>query len=280
MHEILHALRTHSVGLNCGRWDYIFSTIKRRRRDASAVMPDRAQITMDKGFLRAYSELLIQTCHRRGVHAMGGMAAQIPIKNDPAANDAALARVRADKLREVRAGHDGTWVAHPALVPIAREIFDAEMPGKNQLDKARTDVSVGPAELLAVPEGTRTSQGLRHDVKVSVQYIEAWLRGIGCVPLYNLMEDAATAEISRAQVWQRLSFGSTLDDGKLVLDETTFRALVDDELASLRTELGEARYDAGRYEEAKTMFVELSVAKDFAEFLTLPAYERLLGEGA
>ncbi|RYZ60780.1 MAG: malate synthase A, partial [Proteobacteria bacterium] len=202
MHEILHALRTHSVGLNCGRWDYIFSTIKRRRRDASAVMPDRAQITMDKGFLRAYSELLIQTCHRRGVHAMGGMAAQIPIKNDPAANDAALARVRADKLREVRAGHDGTWVAHPALVAIAREIFDAEMPGKNQLDKARTDVSVGPAELLAVPEGTRTSQGLRHDVKVSVQYIEAWLRGIGCVPLYNLMEDAATAEISRAQVWQ------------------------------------------------------------------------------
>ena len=279
MHEILHELRTHSVGLNCGRWDYIFSAIKRRQKDPSAVMPDRAQITMDKGFLRAYSELLIQTCHRRGVHAMGGMAAQIPIKDDAAKNEAALARVRADKQREARAGHDGTWVAHPALVPIARAIFDAEMPGKNQLDKLRLDVKVNPGELLAVPEGTRTSQGLRHDVKVSVQYIEAWLRGIGCVPLYNLMEDAATAEISRAQVWQRLQFAAPLDEGTLVLDETTFRALVDAELAQLRIELGPERYDAGRYEDAKRMFVQLSVAKDFEEFLTLPAYDRLLSEG-
>ncbi len=279
MHEILHELRTRSVGLNCGRWDYIFSAIKRRQQDPAALMPDRAQITMDKGFLRAYSELLIQTCHRRGVHAMGGMAAQIPIKGDAAKNEAALERVRADKQREARAGHDGTWVAHPALVPIARAVFDAEMPGKNQLDKLRDDVHVNPGELLAVPEGTRTSKGLRHDVKVSVQYIEAWLRGIGCVPLYDLMEDAATAEISRAQVWQRLAFGASLDDGALVLDEAAFRILVDEELALLRGELGAERYDAGRYEDAKRMFVELSVAKKFEEFLTLPAYAQLLSEG-
>ena len=226
MDEILHELRAHSSGLNCGRWDYIFSFIKKRADDPAAVLPDRAQVTMDRAFLRAYSLLLIQTCHRRGVHAMGGMAAQIPIKDDPAANEQALARVRADKLREVTDGHDGTWVAHPALVAVAREIFDAHMKGPNQLDRLRDDVKVTRDDLLRVHEGTRTDAGLRHNVRVGVQYIEAWLRGNGCVPLYNLMEDAATAEIARAQVWLWVRYGVALDDGSVVTAER-LRAVID-----------------------------------------------------
>ncbi|MGH7280730.1 MAG: malate synthase A, partial [Polyangiaceae bacterium] len=198
MHEILHELREHSAGLNCGRWDYIFSFIKKLGKDPARLMPDRAQVTMDKGFLNAYSQLLIQTCHRRGVHAMGGMAAQIPIKNDPDANAIALGKVREDKLREVTNGHDGTWVAHPGLVPVAREIFDQKMPTHNQLGRLREDVSISQKDLLEVPKGTRSEEGLRHNARVGVQYLAAWLRGEGCVPLYNLMEDAATAEISRA----------------------------------------------------------------------------------
>ncbi|MGH7751916.1 MAG: malate synthase A, partial [Gemmatimonadales bacterium] len=200
--EILWELRDHSAGLNCGRWDYIFSVIKKFRSRSNWIFPDRIQVTMDKPSLKAYTELVIHTCHRRGIHAMGGMAAQIPIKGDAAANDRALAKVRADKLREVSAGHDGTWVAHPALVPIAQEIFDAHMPGPNQIHVKRARVSATARDLLQVPEGTITEPGLRTNVDVGIQYLEAWLRGVGCVPIYNLMEDAATAEISRTQVWQ------------------------------------------------------------------------------
>ncbi len=278
MDEILHELREHSLGLNCGRWDYIFSFIKKQSHLASAVLPDRGQVTMDKGFLRAYSELLVRTCHRRGAHAMGGMAAQIPIKNDPAANEAALAKVRADKLREVRAGHDGTWVAHPALVPVAKEIFDREMPGKNQLDKLRQDVTVSAADLLGIPQGTRTDVGLRHNIRVGVQYIEAWLRGVGCVPIYNLMEDAATAEISRAQVWQWLHYGAELE-GRGKLDLPGLQKAVAEELLQVRAEVGDARFAEGRFEAAKDIFLALSTAERFTEFLTLPAYETLLREG-
>jgi malate synthase len=267
MHEILHELRQHSAGLNCGRWDYIFSFIKKRANEPGAVLPDRGQVTMDRGFLRAYSRLLIETCHRRGVHAMGGMAAQIPIKDDPVANDAALAKVRADKEREVTDGHDGTWVAHPGLVPLAKAVFDANANMKtapNQIDVTRPPSNVGQAELLAIPEGTRTEAGLRLNVRVGVQYIEAWLRGQGCVPLYNLMEDAATAEISRAQVWQWLRHRADVDGAPLTLER--YRAVLDDELA---------RFSGGRFDEARRTFDRLCTAETFPDFLTLAAYERI-----
>jgi malate synthase len=275
MDEILHALREHSAGLNCGRWDYIFSFIKKHRNDASAVIPDRSQVTMEQHFLRSYTQLLIKTCHRRGVHAMGGMAAQIPIKNDPAANEAALAKVRVDKQREVRDGHDGTWVAHPGLVPIAKGIFDEHMKGPNQIDNKRDDVHTTAADLLTIPQGTRTEAGLRHNLRVGVQYLEAWLRGFGCVPLYNLMEDAATAEISRSQIWQWIHHKATLDDGQPVTAER-FRHALDEELAALRDTLGATRYDDGRFAEARMLFERLSTAEEFEEFLTLPAYDMLL----
>ena len=273
MDEFLYELRDHSSGLNCGRWDYIFSFIKKRSTDPAAVLPDRSQVTMDKGFLAAYVKLLIKTCHRRNVHAMGGMAAQIPIKDDPAANEAALEKVRADKLREVKAGHDGTWVAHPGLVPVAKDIFDAHMPGQNQLGVKRDDVHVTPDDLLQVPEGPRTDAGLRHNVRVGVQYIEAWLRGNGCVPLYNLMEDAATAEISRAQVWQWLHHKVTVD-GK-VIDSDAFARIVGEEMQRIRGEVGDARFNGGRFPEARDMFVRLSTAPKFEDFLTVPAYDLL-----
>jgi len=276
MDEFLHELREHSAGLNCGRWDYIFSFIKKRAFDPAAVLPDRSQVTMDKGFLAAYVKLLIKTCHRRGVHAMGGMAAQIPIKGDPAANDAAFEKVRADKLREVKAGHDGTWVAHPGLVAVARDIFDAHMPGPNQLGVLREDVHVGQADLLLVPEGTRTDAGLRHNVRVGVQYIEAWLRGNGCVPLYNLMEDAATAEISRAQVWQWLHHKATVDGTPF--DKDRFARVVEEEMQRIRGEVGDARFNGGRFPEARDLFVRLSTAATFEDFLTLPAYDLLATE--
>ena len=277
MDEILHALREHSAGLNCGRWDYIFSFIKKHRNDAAAVIPDRSQVTMEQHFLRSYTQLLIKTCHRRGVHAMGGMAAQIPIKNDAAANEAALAKVRADKLREVTDGHDGTWVAHPALVPIARAIFDEHMTTPNQIaSKPRTDVRVTAADLLAVPTGPRTEKGLRHNIQVSVQYLEAWLGGNGCVPLYNLMEDAATAEIGRALVWQWLRYGATLDDGR-TLDVARFRDILGEELAALEKSVGPSRWREGHFVAARELFEKLTVQETFEEFLTLPAYELLLG---
>ena len=263
MDEILSELREHSAGLNCGRWDYIFSFIKKRANDPAALLPDRGQVTMDKAFLNAYVQLLIKTCHRRGVHAMGGMAAQIPIKDDVAKNDEAMAKVRADELREVTNGHDGTWVAHPALVPIALEVFDAHMKGKNQLSVLREDVQVTKEELLAVPAGTRTEAGLRHNVRVGVQYIESWLRGLGCVPIYNLMEDAATAEISRAQVWQWIHHQAPLDDGTVVSPDR-FRAIMAEEMAP---------FSGGKFQEARGLFERLSLAPRFEEFLTVPAYE-------
>jgi malate synthase A len=273
MDEFLWELREHSAGLNCGRWDYIFSFIKKRANDSTAVLPDRGQVTMDKGFLASYVALLIKTCHRRGVHAMGGMAAQIPIKDDPAANEASLARVRADKLREVAAGHDGTWVAHPGLVPIAKAVFDEHMPAANQLGVKREDVNVTREDLLRIPEGTRTEAGLRHNVRVGVQYIESWLRGNGCVPLYNLMEDAATAEISRAQVWQWLHHGATVDGQPLT--QAHFIRVVEAEMGRVREEVGETRFKAGRFVEARELFVRLSTENVFEEFLTIPAYDLL-----
>jgi malate synthase len=274
MDEILHALREHSAGLNCGRWDYIFSFIKKLQADPTFLLPDRGQVTMNKAFLDAYSRLLIQTCHRRGVHAMGGMAAFIPIKGDPAANEKALAQVREDKLREVKNGHDGTWVAHPGLVPVARAIFDEHMKGPHQLDNLRTDVKVGEAELLKVPRGTRTEEGLRHNIRVGVQYMAAWLDGLGCVPLYNLMEDAATAEISRAQVWQWIHHGATLEDGRQVTPEL-FRQEFAEEMARLEQEGAPQRYGVEQFARARQLFERLSTTPTFEEFLTLPAYEAL-----
>ncbi|WP_257458339.1 malate synthase A [Archangium lipolyticum] len=278
MDEILYELREHSAGLNCGRWDYIFSFIKKLQGDPKFVLPDRGQVTMDKAFLHNYSLRLIQVCHRRGVHAMGGMAAFIPIKSDPAANEAAMAKVRADKSREARDGHDGTWVAHPGLVPVAREIFDQHMPGPNQLAKKRPDVNISEADLLAMPEGSRTEEGLRHNIRVGVQYIAAWLGGLGCVPLYNLMEDAATAEISRAQVWQWMHHRVPLADGKPVTPER-FRQVLAEEMKRIESEGATERYGAERLEEARVLFEKLSTAPRFEDFLTLPAYEALVSHG-
>jgi malate synthase len=279
MDEILWELRDHIAGLNCGRWDYIFSFIKVRRADPRAVLPDRSQVTMDQGFLRAYATRLVATCHRRGASAMGGMAAQIPIKNDPDANETALAKVRADKTREVRAGHDGTWVAHPGLVPIAREIFDREMPGANQIDVARENAGSTEADLLAVPPGTRTEAGLRTNLRVAVRYLEAWLRGVGCVPLDHLMEDAATAEISRAQVWQWIRHGAELDDRRVVT-EALVRELLASERDGLRQAVGELAFERGKYAEALELCEALVFSRHFEEFLTIPAYEHLLDPAA
>ena len=273
--EILYEMREHIVGLNCGRWDYIFSFIKRIGKQARFLTPDRAAMTMGAGFLRAYSLLVIKTCHRRGAFAMGGMAAQIPVKNDPAANEAAFAKVRADKEREAKDGHDGTWVAHPDLVPVADEVFDRLMPQANQLDKQRADVNVTRDMLLEVHQGERTEAGLRENIRVGVQYIEAWLRGRGAVPLYNLMEDAATAEISRAQIWQWLYHKAKLADGREVTPDL-FKSVMADEMAKVRAALGDEVYRKGRFAEAEKLFSDMSLASKFEEFLTLPAY-RLLG---
>ncbi len=264
MDEILYELRDHSAGLNCGRWDYIFSFIKKFNQNPAFVLPDRASVTMDKPFLKSYVELLIHTCHRRGIHAMGGMAAQIPIKNDPAANDAALEKVRQDKLREVKAGHDGTWVAHPGLVPIAREIFEKHMPDNHQLGNLRNDVRVKAADLLAVPEGAITEKGLRTNLDVGVRYLESWFRGVGCVPLYNLMEDAATAEISRTQVWQWLRHKAKLSDGRTVTSDLV-QALLKEELASMDPSC----------KPAAELFFEMTTRQTCPDFLTSIAYERL-----
>src|ERR1700752_3225923 len=271
MDEILWELRDHSAGLNCGRWDYIFSFIKKFAEDPNCVMPDRGQVTMTTHFLRSYSLLLIETCHRREIHAMGGMAAQIPIRDDPPANEAAMEKVRADKEREAGDGHDGTWVAHPGLVPVAKEVFDREMPQLNQIARKRQEVHVTAGDLLAVPEGTITETGLRQNINVGIGYIEAWLRGTGCVPLYNLMEDAATAEISRAQIWQWIRHGAKLDDGRVV-DAALCRAALDEELEKLPY----AR-NIGSYEDAANLFRELVEASSFPEFLTLPAYDMITG---
>ena len=274
MDEILYELREHSSGLNCGRWDYIFSFIKKFRHRRDFVLPDRALVTMDRHFLRSYVDLLIRTCHRRRAHAMGGMAAQIPIKSDPVANDKALDKVRQDKLREVRAGHDGTWVAHPGLVPVAQRVFDDHMKRPNQLDQRREEVRVTARDLLTVPDGPITEAGLRVNVDVGIQYLEAWLGGAGCVPIYNLMEDAATAEISRTQVWQWLHHGATLQGGQTVTVELV-RRITAEELDKLRKSLGAGRFDGGRFTLAARLFDELMTGTDFADFLTLKAYDYL-----
>jgi malate synthase len=276
MEEILYELKDHSAGLNCGRWDYIFSSIKTLRNDPGFVLPDRGQVTMAAPFLRSYTQLLIKICHRRGAHAMGGMAAQIPIKDDPVANESALDKVRADKLREVREGHDGTWVAHPGLVQVAQDVFEREMPGPHQIARLREDVEVTASMLLEPPAGTRTELGLRHNIRVGVRYLESWLCGQGCVPIYHLMEDAATAEISRSQVWQWLRHGAALEDGQRVTRALIQRLMVE-ELGRVRLEIGERRFDGGRFDEAAALFERVATADDLEDFLTLPAYEALIG---
>jgi malate synthase len=277
MEEILYELREHSAGLNCGRWDYIFSCIKKFRNRKDFILADRNLVTMVSPFMRAYSLLLIKTCHKRGAFAMGGMAAQIPIKNDPTANEAALAKVRADKEREASDGHDGTWVAHPGLVAIAKEAFDKVMKTPNQIHKKRDDVNVSAKDLLNFqPRGPVTEAGLCTNINIGIQYLGAWLAGAGCVPIFNLMEDAATAEISRAQIWHwiRSPLG-ILDDGRKVTREL-FRDLVPQELEKVRQLLGDKGFATGKYPEGARMFEELTLAEDFVEFLTLPAYDYLI----
>jgi len=266
MDEILYELREHSSGLNCGRWDYIFSFIKKFRTRLDFVLPNRAQVTMERHFLASYVELLIQTCHRRGIHAMGGMAAQIPIRNNIAENERALEKVRQDKLREVRAGHDGTWVAHPGLVPVAKEIFDEYMPKANQISTTRKHRSVTAQDLLTVATGDITEQGLRWNIDVGLQYLHSWLKGQGCVPIYNLMEDAATAEICRAQVWQWVRHGAKLEDGREVT-----RKLVADILAERKEQLPAGE----RLTLAAEVLQDLMTSQAFPEFLTLACYDFL-----
>jgi malate synthase len=273
MDEILWALRTRITGLNCGRWDYIFSYIKTLRKHSDRVLPERGQVLMTVPFLKMYSELLIRTCHRRGAFAMGGMAAQIPINNDAAANEAALAKVRADKLREVTAGHDGTWVAHPALVAVACQVFDAHMPAPNQLDKARLDVVPSRETLLAPSAGTITRAGFEANIEVCLRYLAAWLDGLGCVPIHHLMEDAATAEISRTQLWQWLHAGKLRFDGTATPIDF---ALFDATLATVRQRLAATPMPGqSRVSRAAELLGELTRADTLADFLTLAAYPDL-----
>ena len=272
MDEILYELRDHIVGQNCGRWDYIFSFIKKFRRYPEFVLPDRSEVTMTCHFLRSYSQLVIKTCHRRAAYAIGGMAAQIPIKNDPEANERALAKVRADKEREVRDGHDGTWVAHPGLVPLAMEIFDEHMPGPNQLDRLLEDVHVTGADLLQVVKGKITETGLRDNINVAVQYMAAWLGGNGCVPLNNLMEDAATAEISRAQVWQWVRHATgVLDEGRNITYDL-FKSLLREEMDKIREQVGDSAFENGHYRRAAQLLDKITQQDAFSPFLTSVAY--------
>ena len=275
MDEILYELREHLAGLNCGRWDYIFSCIKKFRNLPEFIYPDRAQVTMTTHFMRQYSLLAIKTCHRRGAHAMGGMSAYIPVKNKPEENERAMGQVRADKLREAGDGHDGTWVAHPALVPIAMQVFDEAMSTPNQVSRLRDDVHVTADDLLAVPDGTITEQGLRLNISVAVQYLAAWLGGSGAVPINNLMEDAATAEISRSQVWQWIRHPrGVLDDGREVT-LPLFTQLLEEESAKIKAAVGEQAYVSGRYDEAQRLLSDLTTSDEFVEFLTIPGYEHL-----
>ncbi len=278
MDEILHELRNHITGLNCGRWDYIFSYIKTLRNHKQFVLPDRAQVGMDRDFLKAYSERLVEVCHKRRAHAMGGMAAQIPVKNNPAANDAAFEKVRADKLREAKAGHDGTWVAHPDLVPVAMEVFDAEMPKKHQIHSKRAYKRISDEALLSPHSGTVTEAGIRTNISVGVQYIAAWLCGRGAVPIHNLMEDAATAEISRAQIWQWLRHKAqvSMEDGSTsIMSADLFDRLNSEELDKIKNALGREAFIAGRFPEAAKLFEKTATSIDLPEFLTLPAYDIL-----
>jgi len=279
MDEILYELREHSAGLNCGRWDYIFSFIKKFSGDSSFVLPDRAQVTMTTHFMRSYSKLLIKTCHRRGVHAIGGMAAFIPIKTDSVANQLAIDQVRADKEREATDGHDGTWVAHPGLVAVAKEVFDKKMPLPNQIERKLDDVHVGADDLLQVPSGEITEAGLRQNIAVGICYLESWLRGVGCVPLFNLMEDAATAEISRAQLWQWIHHHACLVDGREV-DILLCSEMVKEEVEKIAESVGERRFSDGKYLDATTLLLDLIQPDQFVEFLTLPAYDQLRTVGS
>lgn len=275
MDEILHALAQHSAGLNCGRWDYIFSAIKTLQGDPNRVFPDRTSVGMTQPMMRAYARLAVQTCHRRGVHAMGGMAAQIPIKGDPKANDIAMEKVRQDKLREVQDGHDGTWVAHPGLVPVAMEIFDKFMPEKNQISRACDEHRIAAEDLLQAPQGERTEAGLRHNINVGIQYLAAWLDGNGCVPLHHLMEDAATAEISRAQVWQWRRHNAALSDGRIV-DTALVQAIIQDEIDTIKVEVGDDAFASGSYMQAKALFCDMVFEDTMTDFLTLAAYPALI----
>ena len=274
MDEILYELRDHSAGLNCGRWDYIFSFIKRFAAHPEFVMPDRATVGMDRHFLRSYSQLLIKTCHRRGAHAMGGMAAQIPIKDDHVRNVEALAKVHADKARESKDGHDGTWVAHPGLISIARAEFEANGSAESRLQVMREDVEVTAADLLEVPIGEITEAGLRQNLNVGILYLDAWLRGLGCVPLYNLMDDAATAEISRTQVWQWIRHGSRLDDGRRI-DADLVREVMTEEVDSIRRTIGDVAAANSKLDSARNLFETLITSDVLPEFLTIPAYEHI-----
>ncbi|MCO5547647.1 hypothetical protein L7F22_001098 [Adiantum nelumboides] len=279
MNEILYELRSHSAGLNCGRWDYIFSYIKTFRRHPDRLLPDRIQVGMSQHFMKSYTELLIQTCHRRGVHAMGGMAAQIPIRDNATANETAMALVRADKLREVKAGHDGTWAAHPGLISLVMDVFDANMTSANQIEsRKREEVIITEADLIEKPRGVRTLDGLRLNTRVGIQYVEAWLKGTGSVPLYNLMEDAATAEISRVQNWQWIRYGAVLDGESVPIrvDKALFARVVSEELARVEAKVGTDRFKKGRFLEAAHMFAYQCTAPQLDDFLTLEAYARVV----
>ncbi len=272
LNELIYELKDHIVGLNCGRWDYIFSYIKKFRNHKNFVVPNRDQVTMTTPFMAAYSNLVIQVCHKRGIHAMGGMAAQIPIKNDPEANAKALEKVRVDKEREAKNGHDGTWVAHPALVEVALKEFDKHMPAANQIDNKREDVLVSEADLVELPQGSITEAGIRKNINVGILYIEAWLRGNGAVALYHLMEDAATAEISRTQVWQWLHNEVTLEDGR-TFNLDLFEELFNSELSKLLKSVDPTKIQETKFSEAIDLFKALIVQKDFEEFLTTRAYK-------
>ena len=274
MDEILYELREHSAGLNCGRWDYIFSFIKKFRNRPDFVLPDRSLITMDRHFLRSYVNLLVPTCHKRGAHAMGGMAAQIPIKNDPIANEKSLSKVQDDKEREAQAGHDGTWIAHPGLALIAMDAFNKVMPEANQLKNLGEDVNITAHDLLQVPSGDITESGMRTNIRVDIQYMEAWLMGNGCVPLYHLMEDAATAEISRSQLWQWIHHEAKLNDGRKISVDL-FDKWLEEEMKVIQSEIGETRFCSGKFGEASSLFSKMIKKDEFDEFLTLPAYNYL-----
>ncbi|MEM9932064.1 MAG: malate synthase A [Bacteroidota bacterium] len=272
MDEILYELREHSAGLNCGRWDYIFSYIKKLGKRADFLVPNRAQVGMTAPFMAAYSKLVIQTCHKRGVHAMGGMAAQIPIKGDPEANQAAIEKVRQDKIREASNGHDGTWVAHPGLVGVAMEVFDEYMPEANQIHKPISTDTITPLQLIEAPEGSITEEGIKINIDVGIKYIASWLTSNGCVPIYNLMEDAATAEICRTQLWQWLRHSTArLDDGRSIT-ESLYKELLESQITAFKTEMGEEAFESGRFPEATDLFNKLVLDTELEEFLTLPAY--------
>ena len=270
--EILYELKEHSSGLKCGRWDYIFSYIKKFRNLPEFLVPDRDQVTMASHFMSAYSKRVIQVCHKRNVHAMGGMAAQIPVKNNEAENEVAYAKVRADKEREVKNGHDGTWVAHPGLVSVAKKIFDEFMPTPNQIDKKFEEYHITEENLLEIPKGTITENGVRKNINVGILYIESWLMGVGAAALYNLMEDAATAEISRTQIWQCLKNEAKLHDGRTLMPEMVLN-WQEEELDKIKKYVGEDRYNSGKFELATELFDDLILNDNFAEFLTLKAYQ-------